>query len=577
MPGFFVSNKKVDIELKNMFPERCRKEEITSSDFTAKRNTLNKFLNDKTLSDSDGYFVALEGILLNKTDLFNEYKVDDVTSLSVKMYLEKGDEFFADFRGGFTGAFYDKKNNKWLIFTNHAGDIPVFYAIDKTSFYAGTQVNYVIDACKNRGLTLTFDEDAAYQMLTYAFMIDDATYAKEIRRLRGGTYLYCKNDELCVKTYHTYSKNPGRFSGYTQQQIIDEIDEAFRRAVSYEYDKDLEYGYCHLSDISGGLDARMSMWVAHELNYTPIQLMTYSHSGYLDEIVSKQMAEYWKAELLVKPLDDAQFLYDIDEIVFLNAGLSIYSGITGGNRMLRSLNYEKYGIEHDGIFGGAVLSSWYKKPEDAQLKLPTGRYSEKLSKRIEHITKKQSEHFGDHELFLWYTRAFHGMANTHMIRRNYFEPSAAFMDVEFAQLCMDIPFEFRMHHGIHKNWIIEKYPKAAEFKWTKIESKITERPLVIKLRKLFKRGPQRILRMIGLSEKATSSMTPFAYWISKDEKLRNFRNDYAENAFKELPVELSSQLLSDMKNLLASGTINEKSMVLTVLGATKLYFGDQHK
>lgn len=575
MPGFFISNQRLEVKLKNRYPEHCVQEELVSSDWTVRRNTLNKFMQDKTLTETETEITVLDGYLLNKKELFDRYESTTVAELMTRMYREKGETFFSEFRGSFSGAFYDKVQDQWIVFTNHAGDHTVFYAELEHGFCAGSQANYVIDGCREAGVELTLDETAVYQMLTYAFMIDDATYAKEIRRLRGGTYLYCCNGVVSIKTYHTYSKHPERFAGSSQAEIIDAIDEAFRRAVRLEYEKDKEYGYQHMADISGGLDARMSMWVAHELGYGPIQLKTYCRGNYTDELVSKEIAKYWKDELLVKPLDDASFLYDIDENVFLTGGLSLYAGITGGNRMLRSLNMENYGLEHNGIFGGAVISSWYADVRDADRLLPTGTYSNRLLKRLEKTKTKMEQDFGDHELFLWYTRGFQGMGNTFQIRRNYLEPCAAYLDPDFIQVCMDIPVELRMHHKIHKKWIIEKYPQAAKYQWEKIHAKITDPWLIVILKRIVMHGSGKLFRTLFGASKIASGMNPLDYWIEHDEKLSAYLDEYAENAFKCPAAKMSGQLEEDMKELYRSGNAYEKIMVITALSAMKLYLKNE--
>ena len=49
-------------------------------------------------------------------------------------------------------------------------------------------------------------------------------------------------------------------------------------------------------------------------------------------------------------------------------------------------------------------------------------------------------------------------------------------------MCYDIPVEMRMNHNLYKKWIIKKYPKAADFKWEKIDDKITSPEILIQLR-----------------------------------------------------------------------------------------------
>lgn len=576
MPGFFVSNVKTDTQLINIYPNLCVSQNIDIDGKTIKRNTLNKFMNDKAFSQTNDFCVVSDGFILNKLSLFEQYGADTVDELFVKMYQKNGDEFFAELRGGFSGAFYDKRNDKWLIFTNQIGDASVYYINTDNAFFAGSQVNYVLDACKRENIKLSFDRDAAYQMLTYAFMLDDTTYAKEIKRLVGGTYLRIQNGCVELKTYHVFKKDMQRFKNASDEELIEEIDRAFSAATKLEYDKDLEYSYSHLTDISGGLDSRMTLWVAHTLGYSPLQLITYCKSNYLDEKIARQIATFWKDEILIKQLDDAKFLYDIDEIVFMNGGLSLYSGISGGNRMLRSMNCSIYGIEHTGINGENTIGSYLKDPEENNNKLPSKLYSKKLLHRLSDKYKNFAKTFEDNELYINYTRSYRGMANTFQIRRNYTEVSAPFLNVEFIQLCFDIPFERRIGHRLYKKWILTKHPSAAQFKWESIGAKINEPKLVAEIRRIISRGPRKLFKILGLGHKINSGMTPLGYWIANDKELKDYLDGYAKEELTNPKTEIDSCLLSDMKELYSTGTAVEKTMVLTVLGSVKLYFGEKN-
>ncbi len=570
MPGFFVGNKKTEMKLVNVYPNLCVCQSLNIPGMSVKRNTLNKFMDDKAFAENDDYVIVSDGYILNKISLFEKYNVDTVELLFVEMYRKNGDEFFGELKGGFSGAFYDKKLDKWLVFTNQVGDAAVYYTISKDAFFAGSQVNYIIDVCREKELELSFDENAAYQMLTHAFMLDDTTYAKEIKRLVGGTYICVEKGIVEIKSYHIFKKNKQRFANSTDDEIVDEVNRAFLAATRLEYDKDLEYGYAHLTDISGGLDSRMTLWAAHSLGYHSMQLITYCKANYLDEIIGKQIAAYWKDEILVKQLDDAQYLYDIDDIVFMNGGLSLYSGISGGNRMLKALNPHIYGLEHTGINGNGSITSYLSSLDDTW----SGRYSEKLVYRMSDYYRNYSERFDDRELYLNYTRAYRGMANTFQIRRNYTEVTAPFLDVDFIQLCFDIPIERRANYRLYKKWVLTKHPEAAQFKWESTGAKITENKVFTIIRKIVTRGPQKLLQILGLGHKVKSGMTPIAYWIENDSELKTYLDGYAKEWLDNSAVRLSSQLISDMKELYSTGTATEKTMVLTVLGSVKLYFGN---
>lgn len=567
MPGFFSSSMPSKIYLNNKYPERCISETLIDEKITIKRNTLNKFMRDKAFLNNSSFACVSEGVILNLAHLLLEYKVSTINELIPCMYAKEGEAFFSKFIGSFAGVLYDKNKSLWIIWTNQVGDKPVFYYAN-TELMAGSQVNYLIDAVRECGRQLSFDEQAAYQMLTFGFMEGDDTYAKEIKRLRGGQYLRYQYGKIDIKEYYSIQKQENRFKGCSQEEIIEKFDSLIRKASQLEYAKDDEYGYLHLADLSGGLDARMNMWVSHTVAQKHIQFITYGKANYLDELIAKQLAAFWNDEILIKPLDDVSFLYDIDDIVFLNAGLSLYSGITGGKRMLEQLNMEQYGIEHTGQLNGGIIGSYLTAIGGG--KEPTGMYSEKLSDRLVNLHRDE---YPDHEIYLLYTRGFRGVMNTQMIRSNYTEAYSTSTNPEVMSFCLDIPLKMRMNHSFYKEWILQKYPDAANYKWEKINAKITDGRLILLLRKYLIRAPRKFVRLLRRQQYINTGMNPLDYWLSRNEDLRNYLDTYEKSGYSYMPDGASEQLIRDMKQLYKTGTVSEKTMVLTVLASVKLYFG----
>lgn len=506
--------------------------------------------------------------------MFEKYTVSTIAELLSQMLECCGESFFSEFRGCFSGAVYIKAEDKWIVYTNQVGDNPVFFLHQEEKFTAASQINYILEFCKEQGIRLTFNESCAYQMLTYGYIATDETYANEILRLHGGDYLVFQNGNLEVKNYHRFEKHTDRFESMTEDQIVDEIDNVFRNAVALEWGKDDEYRYKHLADLSGGLDSRMNLWVAHEMQDRHMTVLTYCKKDYLDETIAKSITEYWKDEFRFMPLDDAAFMYDLEDTTELLSGLSIYSGITGGKRFLESLDLEEYGIEHTGMVGDIALGSFYYRPNDGDRRWPTGMYSEKLISRLPEYVKNAGKDYYDHEIFLMYARGFHGACNSHLIRRNFTEVGSPFLNVEFMQLCYDIPVMLRINHRIYKKWIIQKYPQAARFRWGKTGGRITEKHSSTVLRKIFKSGPKKLLRMLGLDGRISEGMNPIDYWISKYPDLHAFLDRNKDVLLKEEKQHYSSTLTEDLTRLYDEGNASEKAMVLTVLVATKMYFGD---
>jgi len=136
MPGFIAEIAK-DKLLGNFGTTRMENRVVGSltdnKSYYVERRTINKFMNDKVFYEDENFVVLTEGVVLNSLSLQEKYlgssksDAQKFASAIIEMYKKNGEQFFADFRGSFSGAFYDKKVDLWLIYTNHIGDKQLFY------------------------------------------------------------------------------------------------------------------------------------------------------------------------------------------------------------------------------------------------------------------------------------------------------------------------------------------------------------------------------------------------------------------------------------------------------------------
>ena len=171
-------------------------------------------------------------------------------------------------------------------------------------------------------------------LLTYGYMLEDNTLIKEIRKLPAGHYVVIDKSGFRMKTYFEIDNEPD----YTlkEDEIIEELDSLFRKAVRLEFDKDKEYGYRDLASLSGGLDSRMTVWVAHEEGYDDILIYTFSQSDYLDEKIAKKIAADLSYEFLFKSLDNGVCLM-IDDMVRRQVEINFGNCLYSGNAHVRAL------------------------------------------------------------------------------------------------------------------------------------------------------------------------------------------------------------------------------------------------
>lgn len=563
MPGFYIGNMG-EISLPDADSADRVSESLAYRDLYCARDTLNRFLDDKAFYEDECYIVIIEGVLLNKAELIADG--ESVAELAIRLYEQNGCEFFKCFRGSFSGAVYEKKRERWIVFTNHYGDNAVFFYQDAEGrFSFGSQVDYLLEALCASGICVTIDEEAVYAMLSYAFMTNAKTYACEIKRLLPGQYAIVDAEGFRVKTYYRPKGRRLDLSDWTEDEIIEELDRRFVAAVRREFGKDVEYGYRHLCDLSGGLDSRMTAWVAHEQGYEDCVHLTYCQSGYADEVIAEEIADRLGNELIFKPLDDARFLFDLDRLVRMNYGLGLYSGITGGESLLRVINFDTFGLEHTGQIGDVVIGSFIRDLSQNDTIEHDGAYS---GRYLEKLEAPNSEFFADREQYLLETRAFLGALSSHMIRRHYTEVASPFLDVDLLDFCMSIPIPQRFKHRLYSRWILEKHPQAACFIWEK-QGVALDAPqakaFIVKAMRKIRNKFNTLIPHSRIAQK--DGMNPFEYWYSSKPEI----GAWMDSKMHDLKTACPSELAEEIEAFYEAGTVLEKTQALTALSAVRFY------
>lgn len=549
--------------------------------YSITRYTINKFLNDKAFYEDENYIVVTEGVILNSLNLQKQYLGSDESSYikmaktAIEMYKKKGETFFSDFRGSFSGVFYDKQSNIWLIYTNHIGDKQLFYTQTNNGIAFASELTWLSDYRKNNNFSYSLDVEGAYYILTYGFMIEDHTLFNEIKKINAGKYARIKNNEFTIQEYYQLNNSPNERE--SENEIIENLDYLFKKAIKLEYDKDKEYGYKHFASLSGGLDSRMNVLVAHYLGYTEQLNWTMSQTNYLDEKIAKKIASDFNHEWIFKALDNGTFLCGIvDEMIDLQFGTIIYSGSAHSRSFIKNFNCSDYGLEHTGQLGDAVLGSYLTNVNKKNNSLlGEGAYSQVLIERLSSFKLKGQ--YENTEIFKFYNRGFTGILQGNMITQEYTEVASPFLDIDFMNYCLHIPNKYRLNEQIYIKWILKKYPQAAKYKWEKINARINAKWINILGRHiLLKDLPIKILNKLvpftkrNKSAKKNGSMNPSDYWYATNPSLKADLDNYYNETLNCVSKRYDS-IKKDIE-LLYKGCVIDKLLALTLLGALKKYF-----
>ena len=526
---------------------------------------LNKFPEDQIFMEDAEKVSFLNGYVFNKKDYMTQTSKNWSEAFSIALEKDIAGSL-KKLRGGFCGYIFHKQQDNVIAYVDQTAVKALYYYVNGNRWILSDRLDYMATVLKANRLLFDFNPLAARYMLTYGYMIDDSTFIKQIHRLLPGNYVSIKRGKATIVRYHLIENVELQM---TEEEAVEKIDASFREAIRREFEKDKEYGYRHLVDLSGGLDSRMVSWVAHDMGYTDQVNMTYSQMDYYDETIAKQLADYLHHEYLFKALDDASWLRDVEKIVSQNNGAALYTGITGGSRMLGLLNTKEFGIEHTGMLGDVVLAPFFHDEEFSHGKPQFGfkMYSERLKYKFDDALLKE---FPCQEIFTTYTRGILGAQSSYIIRQNYIETASPFMDVDFLDVEYSIPFKYRNRHHIYLKWMLEKYPDATEFGWEKWGG-IKPKESHIFFRKI--KTTQRLVRGAFCKTFKIANkdlMTPVDYWYQRDTETQKFYKEYFENNIQSQVI--TDDLREDIILMFREGIVFEKSMALTVLAMVKKYF-----
>lgn len=566
MPGF---NIHIGKECGESGQEIVSPELIRGGHYQLRRFTLDKFLDDKIFFSNESYVVVLEGVVLNKQDL--NPSTMDWTEFVINLYEREGDEFFRVFRGSFSGALYDIKADKWIVFTDHIGSHHVYYTDSVHGLFFSSHISDVYQYLREKNIHYSLDQTAAYMVLTHGFMLEDTTLCDRIRKLLPGHYVIVSGGKLVLKEYYRLDNTPDY--SLSEKDCIDRIDDLFRKSIRLQFNKDREYNYAHLVALSGGLDSRMTSWVAHEMGYSQQINYTFSQSNYLDETIPQAIARDLKHEWFFKALDNGLFLYDLEEVTNITGGNVLYCGLAHENSFFKYFNCARTGIVHSGMLGDPVLGASYSGLGlNEGYKVIDGAYSRTLADRVNYKLKLS---YQNQEIYKFYQRGFSGCNNSLVLTQSFSESMSPFYDVEFMEFALSIPLKYRYNHYIYKKWILDRYPGAANYAWEKIKGKITDRTIKIKGHSYtfneLKSGVIRKLKQQS-SYDTFRHMNPYAYYFRTNEQLASFVDCFYR---EHIGLIKDTDLLRDMESLFSKGTAIEKIQVLTLLSAVKTFFTEE--
>lgn len=556
--NFYVTNKQLLDE-----------EKLLLDGYTIQRGIPKKLCEDKIFKYDEQIVLITEGVVLNKRKIIEKWGGGTFYE-AIKKAWNCSSGLMDIMYPGWSVALLDRDKNEWYFATNQIGDKPIFYYTDEDGkFIVSSDLRLIKQVLDDQHIKTDVCKNSVYDLLTFGYNVVDYgknTLISGVKRLPAGFELRIGSDgKEKLNQYHRFKKDINK--DLREDEVIELMDKLFVDAVRLQFDKDDEYGYRHLCALSGGLDSRMTVWVAHNLGYKNIVLETFCQTNTDDQKIAQQIVRDLKLEWIYKSLDDAGFISDIPEEMGAVNGLCEVSGTIHEGSLLKRINTTSFGIFHTGMLGDVIFGSFEPKHP--------GNFTSKAYSTLLFDTYNPQldiKNYDDEEMFYFYTRGFLGAMCPQISQSAYVEPVSPFTSLPLMEFMFSVPPSLRRNHYIYKKWILTKYPEAARYIWEKTHSKITlnnKRDYLMAVKRLgVKNIILLLLRKTGIEIKITqrassNNMNPYDYWYETNKKVRDLIQKLYSEVIDSLSVD--SEIKRDIARLFGEGQCREKIQALSVL------------
>ena len=413
-------------------------------------NRIKSMNNETIFNHNEIGFSFLDGFIFNKSDfsLGTDWE---------KYYISNADNinFINSLRGSFIGIL--RRNSCYSLWCDQTGNRSLFYYLKNNIIIISSRLDFILQTLKNNNITLEINDEAIEYLAEFGFIQSNITIISSAFRVLPGEKISIKNNRIYRNKYFTLGNcDPIHIN---RKEAINLIDFYFNQAIYREYQYDLKSSSKHLVDLSGGLDSRMTMLVAYSQGFTNQTNICISPNNHLDYFISKQISEHFKTEYKYYDSNNCIWLNYIDYILSLTNYCSSFYPC--GQLLNFYCNERHIGqIKHTGVLGDIILSSLYPSYEvsSSPPKTKETPYTKKIS--FEHDEYKK---YISKESFVLNTTGLLGIQSQNGIIQNFGECYSPFLDVDFCNFVLSIPFEFRKKHSIYIEWINSYYPEATIF------------------------------------------------------------------------------------------------------------------
>jgi len=215
-------------------------------------------------NENSTIFITYNGEIYNFKEIKHElsqrghiFKSESDTEVVLHAYEEWGVDCLKHFIGMWAFVIWDQVNRRLFAARDRLGIKPFYFFYDKERFIFASEIKAILE---NKDLPRYADLQSLYEYLLLGYSLGDATWFKDIRKLKPAHYLLLDNRGLVIRQYWRVEAKPEY--ALSEEKAASDIRELMNDSIRLMLRSDVEVG----GHLSGGIDSSSIVTLASRLS-----------------------------------------------------------------------------------------------------------------------------------------------------------------------------------------------------------------------------------------------------------------------------------------------------------------------
>ena len=416
-------------------------------------------------------------------------QIKNDTEFLLNLFVDKGFKCLSKINGQYSACIYDFSEKKLILISDRYGTRPVYYAFYNNKFFFAPEVKSLILDNFNKNINY----DAISDLFHFGHLFGYKTMLENIHQLPEASYLIFQGGRIRVSRYwdYPYYEEVYHKTNFSKKEIgnySEEMQSVITTAINRQIVKNKDK---ILISLSGGLDSRWVIALAHKLGVEPLTAFTMGPINSEDQIYAKKVASVLNADHFPFEISPYNTWENAKHFAYVSDGMSMIDGPIQNYEPLRHF-FQKKQITLssqmcDAIFGSTlyykniILLRNKKKFNEKAINLFVNLFNrfkitnlksiflpeifQKIDDRYTKIPRNYIQ-YNKHPLYCYYNFLLNeyvrrGTLGGNLVNNLFYVTRMPSYDNDLIEFAYRLPVELRKNQYIYRNAFNKMFPSLA--------------------------------------------------------------------------------------------------------------------